>query len=98
MGYMTADSIRQTLLPSLPSRFDLHTIEQQVRGVRQQSSGLRRACMQRLDVNWTRSRLHHVSTISSDLVGDAMVREARTDQLSVVRVEFSTWYKPICMA
>lgn len=31
VGFTTADSIRQSLLPSLPSGFDLHAIEVQVR-------------------------------------------------------------------
>ena len=30
VGFTTADSIRQSLLPSLPARFDMHAIEGQV--------------------------------------------------------------------
>lgn len=30
VGFTTTDSIRQGLIPSLPARFDLHAIEQQV--------------------------------------------------------------------
>lgn len=34
VGYTTADSIRQSLLPSLPSRFDMNAIQGQVRAGR----------------------------------------------------------------